>query len=201
MRRGLTSIAIFVAFVVILTLSRHVLDSTTTTTTTTGPATSTTTTVATTTSSSATAATTCQGSAFTGLFNEGEGAAGTVYASVTLTKHTAGTCAIEGFPILTLQDKNGAVLPLTLLDEAGTDNAIQFSAAKANEPPALLTMSNSSVTSFSLAYNDVQTANTVCDDAITVSVQFATGGASIPVTPAYPVQPCDNGKIWVSPFY
>jgi hypothetical protein len=146
-------------------------------------------------------ATTCQGSAFTGLFNEGEGAAGTVYASVTLTKHTAGTCAIKGFPILTLQDKTGAVLPLTLLDQAGTHNAIQFSAAKANEAPSLLTMSDGSVTTFALAYNDVQTANTVCDNAVTVSVQFATGGASVPVTPAYPVQPCDNGKIWVSPFY
>ena len=35
MRRGLISVAIFVAFVVILTLSRHVIDTTSTTTTTT----------------------------------------------------------------------------------------------------------------------------------------------------------------------
>jgi hypothetical protein len=78
---------------------------------------------------------------------------------------------------------------------------IQFSVAKANEPPAVLTMSNGSVTNFSLAYSSVPAANSVCDNAITISVQFATGGSSVPVTPAYPVQPCDSGKIWVSPFY
>ncbi len=201
MRRGLTSVAIFVAFIVILTLSRHVIDSTSRTTTTINTIPVTTTTVAATTTSSATSATTCQGSSFTGLFIEGQGAAGTVEASVTLTKHTAGTCAIKGWPILTLQDKTGAVLPLNLVDESGSKNVIQFPAAKANEPPTVLTMSNGSVTNFSLAYSSVQTANTVCDDAVTISVQFATGGASVPVTPAYPVQPCNNGKIWISPFY
>ena len=122
MRRGLTSVAIFIAFVVILTLSRHVIDphlehhdderpgghhhdrrvyhddddgdgD----------------------------AATCPGSAFAGVFNEGEGAAGTIYASVTLTKHSAGTCSIKGWPILTLQDKTGAVLPVNLVDESGTE--------------------------------------------------------------------------------
>jgi len=62
-------------------------------------------------------------------------------------------------------------------------------------------MTNGSVTNFSLAYSSVQTGNTVCDNAVTISVQFATGGSTVPVTPAYPVQPCDNGKIWTSPFY
>jgi hypothetical protein len=200
-RRGITSAAIFVAFIVIITLSRHVIDQTSSTTTTVTTPPVTTTSVAATTTTAASSATTCQGSAFSGLFNEGEGAAGTVYASVTLTKRSAGTCSIKGWPILTLQDKSGAVLPLNLLDESGSHNAIQFSAAKANEPPALLTMTNGSVTNFSLAYSSVQTGNTVCDNAVTISVQFATGGSTVPVTPAYPVQPCDNGKIWTSPFY
>jgi hypothetical protein len=62
-------------------------------------------------------------------------------------------------------------------------------------------MADGSVTNFSLAYSSVSTANTVCDNAVTISVQFAAGGATVPVTPAYPVEPCDNGKIWVSPFY
>jgi hypothetical protein len=200
-RRGLTSVAIFVAFVVILTVSRHVIDSTSGTTTTINTNPVTTTTVASTTTSSATTVTTCQGSSFSGLFNQGEGAAGTVSASVTLTKDTAGTCVIKGWPILTLQDKTGAVLPVNLVDQSGRDNVIQFAAAKANDPPAVLTMSNGSVTNFSLAYSSVSTANTVCDNAVTISVQFATGGSSVPVTPAYPVQPCDSGKIWISPFY
>ena len=199
MRRGFTSLAIFVAFVVIITLSRHVIDSTSGTTTSTLH--TTTTISAATTTTSASAAPTCQGSAFTGLFNEGEGAAGTISASVTLTKHSAGSCSVKGWPILTLQDKTGGVLPLNLVDQSGTNNAIQFSTAKANLAPTLLTLANGSVTNFSLAYSSVSTANTVCDNAVTISVQFATGGASLPVTPAYPIQPCDNGKIWISPFY
>jgi hypothetical protein len=199
-RRGLTSLAIFLAFVVIITLSRHVIDSTSTTTTTRVPVTTTTVSSATTTTS-ATAAATCTANDFSGLYNEGEGAAGTIYASVTLTKLNAGTCSVKGWPILTLQDKSGAVLPLTLVEETGSNNAIQFSAAKANKAPTQLTLANGSVTNFSLAYSSVQTANTVCDNAVTISVQFAAGAASVPVTPAYSVQPCDNGKIWVSPFY
>ncbi|MGD0852484.1 MAG: DUF4232 domain-containing protein [Acidimicrobiales bacterium] len=200
MRRGLTSVAIFFAFVIIFTLSRHAIDSTSGTTTTSVRVTTTTAAAASTTTT-ATVAATCQGSAFTGVFNEGEGAAGTVYASVTLTKHTAGTCSVKGWPILTLQDKTGAVLPVSLVEQTGTDNAIQFSSAKANEAPTQLTLTNGSVTNFSLAYSSVSTANTVCDNAVTISVQFAAGGATVPITPAYPIQPCDNGKIWVSPFY
>jgi len=105
-RRGITSAAIFVAFIVIITLSRHVIDQTSSTTTTVTTPPVTTTSVAATTTTAASSATTCQGSAFSGLFNEGEGAAGTVYASVTLTKRSAGTCSIKGWPILTLQDKS-----------------------------------------------------------------------------------------------
>jgi hypothetical protein len=199
-RRGLTAVAIFIAFAVIVTLSRHVIDNTPSTTTTGAPAV-TTTTLATTTTTSAVSATTCQGSAFTGVFNQGEGAAGTVNASVTLTKRTAGSCSIKGWPILTLQGKSGAVLPVNPVNESGTNNVIQFPAAKANQPPATLTMTDGSSTNFSLAYSNVLTANTVCDNAFTISVQFAAGGSTVPVTPAYPVQPCDNGKIWLSPFY
>jgi uncharacterized protein DUF4232 len=199
-RRGLTSLAIFLAFVVIITLSRHVIDPTSSTTTTGVPVT-TTTAASVTTTTALNAAPTCQGTDFGGVFNQGEGAAGTIYASVTLTKETPGSCSVKGWPILTLQDKDGAVLPLTLVDQSGSNNAIQFTTPKANAAPTLLTLTNRSVTNFSLAYTDVQSANTACDDAATISVQFATGGASVPVSPTYPVQPCDNGKIWVSPFY
>ncbi len=199
MRRGGISIAIFIAFVVIITLSRHVIDSTSSTTTTGVPVTTTSVSSATTTTSSA--APICQGSDFTGVFNQGEGAAGTVYASVTITKATPGACSVKGWPILTLSDKTGAVLPLNQVDQTGANNVIQFPAPKANDAAVALTLTNGSVTNFSLAYSSVPTANTVCDAAVTLSVQFAKGGSSSPVTPSYPVQPCDNGKIWVSPFY
>ncbi|MGB8197015.1 MAG: DUF4232 domain-containing protein [Acidimicrobiales bacterium] len=200
MRRGLISVAIFAAFVVILTLSRHVIDPSSSTTTTGVPLTTTTAAPATTTSTTVVNAASCPASDFTGVFNQGEGAAGTIYASVTLTKNTGTACALMGWPILTLQDKTGAVLPVSLVDESGA-GAVHFTAAKANGPPSQLSLVNGSSTSFSLAYSDVATAKTVCDDAVTISVQFVVNGPTVALTPAYPVQPCDNGKIWLSPFY
>jgi hypothetical protein len=113
--RALKSLAIFAAFVAIYTVSRHVVHSTpSTTTSTTIPHTTTTTPPSGTTTTLASTA--CGGSDFTGVYNEGEGAAGTIEASVTLTKTTAGSCDLQGWPILTLQDKLGAVLTTAPVD-------------------------------------------------------------------------------------
>ncbi|HEV7957941.1 MAG TPA: hypothetical protein VGP11_00620, partial [Acidimicrobiales bacterium] len=54
---------------------------------------------------------------------------------------------------------------------------------------------------FSLAYSDVQVGTTACESAVTVSVQFVKAGDTIPITPQYPVQPCDGGQVWLSPLY
>jgi hypothetical protein len=197
-RRGLISVAIFVAFVAIFTLSRHAIDSSTTTTTTTAK-------IATTTSSTTSttlASANCNASDFTGTYNEGEGAAGTVYASVTLTKTTAGTCTLKGWPILTLQDRLGALLKSTGIDVPSAASGFQFATpSQANAAPTTLTLSADKTATFSLAYSDVQSGTTACESAVTISVQFAPGGAAITVTPTYVVQPCNNGEIWLSPFY
>lgn len=197
MRRGLISVAIFVAFVAIFTLSRHAIHSSTTTTTTTKTVSTTSSTTSTTLASAA-----CNASDFSGVYNEGEGAAGTIYASVTLTKTTAGTCTLKGWPILTLQNRLGAILKSTGIDEPSSANGFQFSTpAQANAAPKSLTLSMNGTTTFSLAYSDVQSGTTACESAVTISVQFVADGSAIPVTPAYAVQPCNNGQIWLSPFY
>jgi hypothetical protein len=198
-RRGFISVAIFFAFVAIFTLSRHHTNPPTTTTTHAPVATTTSTPISPTTTVATAAA--CQGSGFAGVYNEGQGAAGTIDASVTLTKTSPGTCSESGWPVLTLQDKSGAVLPINLVNVPSSGNDVQFTPAKANHAPTLLTLHKGSVTSFSLAYSDVNTAGTTCDNAVTVNVQFATGQSAVPVTPPYAVQPCDSGKIWLSPFY
>jgi hypothetical protein len=196
-RRGLISVAIFVAFVAIFTLSRHAIHSSTTTTTTTKTVSTTSSTTSTTLASAA-----CNASEFSGVYNEGEGAAGTIYASVTLTKTTAGTCTLKGWPILTLQNRLGAILKSTGIDEPSSANGFQFSTpAQANAAPKSLTLSMNGTTTFSLAYSDVQSGTTACESAVTISVQFVADGSAIPVTPAYAVQPCNNGQIWLSPFY
>ncbi len=197
MRRGLIAVAIVVAFVAIFALSRHVIHSSTTTTTTTKIVTTTSSTTSTTLASAA-----CNASDFSGAYNEGEGAAGTIYASVTLTKTTAGTCTLKGWPILTLQDRLGAILKSTGVDEPSSAGGFQFSTPpQANVAPKTLTLSINGTTTFSLAYSDVQSGTTACGSAVTISVQFVAGGAAIPVTPTYAVQPCNNGQIWLSPFY
>lgn len=192
MSRALKSLAIFFGFVVIIVLSRHYLTLKSSTTTTT---TSTTTFVSSTTTSLA--ATTCRGSDFRGVYNQGQGAAGTITASVTLTKQTPGSCSVDGYPILTLQDKTGAVFSSSTSDSS----PIQFSDAAANKPAALVHVSEGSSVSFSLGYSDVPVGTEVCASAVTMSVQFASKGSTISVTPGYPIAPCNASTIWVSPFY
>jgi hypothetical protein len=197
-RRGLIALAIVVAFVAIFALSRHALHSSTTTTTTTTKTSTTTTSTTSTTLASAT----CVASDFSGVYNQGEGAAGTIYASVTLTKTAGATCTLKGWPILTLQDRLGAVLKSTGVDVPSSASGFQFlTPSQANAAPTTLTLSMNATATFSLAYSDVQSGTTACESAVTVSVQFVAGGAAIPVTPQYAVQPCNAGQIWLSPFY
>jgi hypothetical protein len=196
-RRGLISVGIFIAFVAIFTLSRHSIHSSTTTTSTTAHSTTTSST-----STTIAAGPICTASAFSGVYNEGEGAAGTIYASITLTKTTAGTCTLKGWPILTLSDRLGAVLKSTDVDVPSAASGFQFlTPTQANAAPTTLTLSMNGTTTFSLAYSDVQSGTAACESAVTVSVQFVSGGAAIPVTPQYAVQPCNDGQIWLSPFY
>jgi hypothetical protein len=191
--RALKSLAIFFVFVVIFAFGRHYLTPTTpsvtTTTTTISNATSTTTPSAN--------STTCEGSEFKGVYNEGEGAAGTVLASVTLTKDTSGSCVVKGYPALTLQDKTGAVFSST----TSTTSPVQFPEAAANKAPAAVLVNDGGTVSFALGYSDVSVGTEVCSSAVTISVQFSANASTTPVTPAYPIQPCDAATIWVSPFY
>ncbi len=206
MRRGLISVAIFAAFVVIYTLSRHATDTSTTTTTT-----STTTTTAahsTTTTTSTLASSTCSGSAFSGTYNEGQGAAGTIYASVTLTKTTPGSCTVDGWPLVTLQNKLGGLVAVTPIDVPKAGNGFQFLTgtasdltSAANHAPSALSLTQNQSVTFALAYSDVTVGTQACGSGVSMSVQFATDGSTVGLTPPSPIQPCDNGQIWLSPFY
>jgi Protein of unknown function (DUF4232) len=203
--RALKSLAIFAAFVVIYTLSRHVIHSSTTTTTTTTSAVHATTT---TTSTTLPVSDACLGQNFSGLYNTGEGAAGTVYATVTLTNTGTSSCTLHGWPILTLQDKLGAVLTSALVDVPSGGNSFQFLAGsasgltnKANNAPTTLSLAANATATFALAYSDVPVGTAACENAVSVSVQFAKNGTPVSLTPSEPVQPCGNGEIWLSPFY
>jgi hypothetical protein len=197
--RALRSLALFAVLVIVVTIGRHEIDARSTTTTTSSTTSTTTTTAAPVTTT--TAGSTCVGSDFTGVFNEGEGAAGTITASVTLTKSTPGTCTLNGWPLLSLQDTTGALLASTTINEHPGNAPIHFPAAQANRAPAPVALAHGSTASFSLAYSDVPTSNAACPTARTISVQIAKGGSTTTITPSYPIQPCNGGTIWVSPFY
>ncbi len=196
MSRTLKALAIFAAFVVIVTLSRHsTAPSTTSTTSTASPTSSSTTTTTTTTLKPV--GTTCVGSDFNGVFDQGEGAAGTVFASVVLTKTSSGSCRVDGYPLLTLQDKMGAILTSKTLDVS----PVEFPAAQANQPAKSQTIRFGATLAFSLGYSDVPVGTEVCGAATTLSVQFTVSGSDVTVTPVYPLEPCNHGTVWVSPFY
>ncbi|HUX04224.1 MAG TPA: DUF4232 domain-containing protein [Acidimicrobiales bacterium] len=193
MSRALKTLGIFFAFLVILTLSRHAISPSSTSTTTQASTSSTSTTTA--------GTATCTAGDFRGVFNQGQGAAGTVYASVSLVKDTSGTCTLKGWPMLTLLDRTGAVLPSTTIDLPTTNSPIQFPITQANTPPTTLALHDGSRTDFSLAYSDVPRGTEVCPSATTLAVQLVHNGPVVDVTAQYPVQPCNNGAVWVSPFY
>ncbi len=131
-----------------------------------------------------------------------------IYASVTLTKTTTGTCTLKGWPILTLQDKprRGAA------DDAPVDvpNApAAFSSwweRPPNSPPRPMSRPHRSrCTRISRRRSPWRTptcrGHAGVRERVTLSVQFSAGGATVSVTPSSPIQPCNNGQIWLSPFY
>ncbi len=197
MSRALKGLALFFAFVVIYTISRHAIDSRSSSSTTTVPP-STTTSVPVTTTTAGPAG--CAAGAFAGRFNQGQGAGGDVYASVTITKDTAGTCTLEGWPRLTLLDRLGGLIPTTATDAPNaTVSGAFLSPPQANQPPRALTLGDNQSATFDLIYSDVSTGSS-CPSALTLSVQLPGGAAEVVVTAVPPVQAC-NGVLTVSPFF
>ena len=206
MNRALKTLGVFLVLVVIFTLSRHghgSAPSAVTTVITSNVTTSSTISPTGTTSTSSTLATTanCRSSDLRGVYNEGQGAAGTVYASVTLTKTTPGACSLAGWPLLVLQSQTGTILDSLTVDLPTTSSPIVFPAARANAPPTSLRLAQNDTASFSLAYSDVARGSEICSSASTIGVRLDSTNAVVPIAPTYPLQPCNHGTVWVSPFY
>ena len=186
MKRGLISAGAFLALLVIVAISRHAINSSTTTTTTTVPI------------SNIPAA--CAAKDFTGTWANGEGAAGTIYASVTFQYNGTTTCSIDGTPQIVLYDENGAALPTNVVP--ATSTSANFSAPAANEPARTLTIKPGDTTNMAFWYSDVPSGTeTSCPSATSMKVGLPAGPVSIIVTPPYALQPCDGGQLTVSPFY
>ncbi len=202
MKRALISLALFFAFVAIVTVSRY--HSTTTTTSTTTSTSTTTTVVSSTTTTSVASAngSTCAGSDFSGSAGLSQGAAGTIYTSFTLTKTTPGSCTLKGWPLLGLENRAGVTLPERTVEVPSTGNPGSFLTPAANQPPTTLTLQQNSKTSFSVAFSDVTTGTeTSCPTAAVVLVGTGVGTSTTSISSTYPIQPCNHGTLVASPFY
>ena len=200
MRRGLISVGLFAAFVIIVTLSRHHATTSTTTTTT---ATSTTTIAQSTTTTTLASAngSTCQGSDFSGAGGLSQGAAGTIYTSFTLTKSTPGSCTLNGWPVISLANQAGAALAEHTIRIPSPGNPGNFLTPAANRAPTTLTLTQGSTTSFSVSFSDVTTGTQACPTVAVVRVGTGVGTSTTPIALTYPLEPCNAGTLNVSPFY
>lgn len=168
--------------------------TTTTSTTTPAPTTSTTTPRSTTTTTGA-SLTTCRGSQFTGTNVGSQGAAGTGYDIMTLTKTSPGTCVVDGYPIISLLNAKGAVI--TGLNVTG---AADFPEGPARGAPTAHTVATGQKIDVQIRYSDIPVGTAACPSVSQVDVQFTSGDQTIPVSFTYPIQPC-GGNLAVSPFY
>ncbi len=172
---------------------------TTTTTTqqrhsTTTSSSSTTTSAPSTTSTTATASAACNQIAATP--GQGQGAAGTITGTVTITNTGSTPCTVDGYPKLALFSGSGAPLTVTLVN--GLTVTIS---PPANAPPATVSVSPSGTAQFAYQFSDVPVgAETSCPSSETASVVMpsaTTASANF----ALAIDPCNNGTVRVSPVY
>ncbi len=202
MSRTLRNLILAVALIAIVVLvGRHSkLFHTNTTTSSTAPTSTvpatTSTTSASTTTSSVAQLTTCRGADFTGVNVGSQGAAGTGYDIMTLTKVSAGSCVVDGYPRLSFQDAKGAVeTGLSLVDSTS------FPAAPANAGAVAYTVADGGRVDVQFRYSDVPSGTQACPAVAQVDVQFVPGDTSVPVSFPYPISPCSSAQVGVSAFY
>lgn len=202
MRRSLRNLILAVLLVVVgLTVGRvyahrTVTTTTTTTTTTTVPATSSTTTTTPSSSTTSTPAslTTCRGSQFTGSNVGSQGATGTGYDVMTLTKVSGGPCVVDGYPLVTLLNAQGALRGMTM------SNSTNFPTPLANVAPVAHRVLTGQQVDVQLRYFDVPSGTQACVSVSQVNLQFVAGDTPVRVDFAYPIAPCP-GTVGVSGFY
>ena len=190
MSRGLKSLAIFFAVVVIFSLSHHTLGPIGTTTTTSLPETTTT-----------TYTSTCVPGDLKAVDMGGQGAAGTVYGQIGITKNSGASCVLYGYALVTYQDGYGTVLPIHI-SHSPVDHLAFFADSSANKLPTMVRMSIGSVAKIDYSYSDVSTSSSGCVTVTQVSLQLRMGATTIPVKlrTTGTFAPC-GGKTLISPYF
>ncbi len=124
----------------------------------------------------------------------GEGAAGTVYSTVTLTNTSSTECSLKGYPGMQLLSASGASLPTNVI-RGGS-----FLTAKANQPPGVVVLPPGQAAAYSLTYGDNPVGTeTSCPTSAKVEITPPNDYTYAVVTAR--ITACDGGDIYVSPVY
>jgi hypothetical protein len=174
---------------------RSASTTTTSTTSTTSTTAATPTSAPTSTTTTTVSLTTCRGSDFTGANVGSEGAAGTGYDIMTLTKVSTGSCVVDGYPIVSFFSAKGVVVT-----GLSVGDATNFPVGPAHGAPSAHTVTSGGKVDLQLRYSDLPVGTTACPSVAQVNVQLVAGDASVPVSFPYPISPC-GGSLVVSPFY
>ncbi len=176
--------------------AKHPATTTTTppSTTSTTPSTSTTLTPPASTSTTVASLTTCRGSEFTGSNVGSQGATGTGYDTINLTKVSGNSCVVDGYPLVTLLDSHGALSGFTMTPSTN------FLSVPANAAPLAYTVQTGQRISLQLRYATIAAGTQACASVSQVNVQFVAGDTPVTVKFAYPISPCASA-VGVSGFY
>jgi hypothetical protein len=123
-----------------------------------------------------------------------EGAAGTGYDIMTLTKVSGNSCVVDGYPIVTLLDSTGNIKRFTLNDSTN------FPTVPANAAPVAHTVVVGQKIDVQLRYSDIGVGTEACASVSRVNLQFVAGDTAVPINFAYPISPCQS-VVEVSGFY
>ncbi len=163
----------------------------TTTTTSTSPSTTTSTSKSTTTTAGSTACDHVTASAA-----PGQGAAGTITGTVTVTNTGPTPCTANGYPKLALFSGSGA--PLTVTNVNGL--SVTLSPA-ANAPPSPVAVAPSTTAQFAYQFSDVPVGGQTSCPASETATVIMPGATTASPTFVLAINPCNNGTVKVSPLY
>jgi Protein of unknown function (DUF4232) len=173
------------------------------TTTTTRPPTSTTTTSSSTTTTSSSTTTTTSTTAastacaqITAASSPGQGAAGTITGTITVTNAGPAPCTANGYPTVALFSGSGAPLTVTMVNGL----SVTVSPA-ANAPPSAVRVAPASTAQFTYQYSDVPVGNETSCPASEMARVTMPGSTTPSPTFALAIAPCGNGTVKVSPVY
>jgi len=139
----------------------------------------------------------CTAADFVASFNSGQGAAGTIMASASLTKTSVGRCHLFGWPLLSLSNSAGVSIPTTTVQ--GSQVFQNFFSLSVPSTPAHFLVNQNRVVTFEILYNDVP-GLTACPVASSLGISVASSGVSLGSTAVNSVTPCDH-HLSVSPFF